>query len=98
MSNQNTLEFGEYNCICDVCGWKIKSGDIKTRWDGLKVCELDWEPKHPSLLIRPPRPQQAVPFTRPEAPDVSCGPTYISTAIGNQPTTIPSGTFNPATQ
>ena len=97
MSNQNTLKLGQWNVICGVCGWKIKSGDIKTRWDGLKVCAKDWETKHPSLFIRPPRTQQPVPFTRPEGEDVSVGPTYISTSIGTQENTVPSGTFNTTT-
>lgn len=96
--NQNTLQMGQWNVICDVCGWKIKSGESKTRWDGLVVCAKDWEIRHPSDFIKAPRPQQAVPFTRPESTDISCGPTYISTTIGNQENTVPPSTFNSTTQ
>lgn len=97
MSNQNNLYLGQWNVICGVCGWKMKSSDVKTRWDGLVVCKLDWEPKHPSLLIRSPKPQQPVPFTRPEQEDTFVGPTYISTSVGNQENTVPTGTFNTST-
>ena len=96
--NNNTLYLGQWNVVCDVCGWKIKSSDAKERWDGLIVCPKDYETRHPMDFIKAPRPDKPLPFTRPEQADVFVGPTYIDTSIGNQETTVPSGTFNSETQ
>ena len=93
--NQNTLKLGDYNALCDVCGFKYKASELKTRWDGIKVCSKDFETRHPQDLRRPARPQKPLPWTRPEpAADVFIGPTYIATTVGNQEPTVPSGTFN----
>lgn len=55
------------------------------------VCEPCWEPRHPQDFLKVPNPEKAPEWTRPRPPDVENGPTYISTSIGNQETTIPSG-------
>ena len=60
---------GSYNTICDVCGFKYKASDLKMRWDGLMVCERDWEIRHPQELIRPIQDQNKLPWTRPESND-----------------------------
>ncbi len=57
---------GEYNCVCEVCGFQYKSGEMKERWDGLFVCKPDWEPRHPLDFARNIADKQSV--TRP-APD-----------------------------
>lgn len=85
---------GDYNAICDRCGFKVKASTLKKTWDGFMVCPEDWEPRHPLDFAKGPRPERVLPFTRPEGEDVSIGPTYISTSIGTQENTIPSGTFN----
>ena len=62
---------GQYNALCDVCGFKFKSVDLKQRWDGLMVCETDWETRHPQELIRPIQDQNKLPWTRPEPLDLT---------------------------
>ena len=62
--NQNTLELGQWNVLCDVCGMKFKSGDIKKRWDGLRVCAEDWEPRHPMDFFRGRKDDQGVAYSR----------------------------------
>lgn len=62
--DQNTLSLGEWNGICDVCGFKFKSCDLKKRWDGFMVCAEDWEPRHPSDFFRMPQPEPSIPWTR----------------------------------
>lgn len=42
---------GDYNAICDGCGFKFKASMLKKRWDGYMVCEKDWEPRHPQDLV-----------------------------------------------
>ena len=56
---------GDWNAICDVCGHKYKASQLKKRWDGLMVCDEDWETRHPQEFIRPIKDMQKLPFTRP---------------------------------
>lgn len=57
---------GDWNALCDVCGFKYKSSELKLRWDGLMVCNKDWELRHPQDLIRPLPPEKAPNWTRPD--------------------------------
>ena len=61
---------GQYNVICDVCGFKLKNTDLQRRWDGLMVCEQDYEIQHPQERIRPIPDQQKPQVTRPGGTDV----------------------------
>ena len=73
---ENGVRFvaGQWNAICDVCGQKYKSGDMKKRWDGLMVCHNDWEPRHPQDFLRAVPDRQAVPWSRPRTEDIFVGP------------------------
>jgi hypothetical protein len=87
------LKVGDYNTICDVCGFKFKASMLKDRWDGLKVCDADWETRHPQDLLRNPDPEKAIPWARPDTPITSApeqNPTYADTGQDDTPT----GTFN----
>ena len=66
---KNWLKLGDYNCICDSCGKKFKASSMRRRWDGLLVCEQDWEEKHPQLSLRVYADKQTVAIPRPEAED-----------------------------
>jgi hypothetical protein len=66
----DTYKPGQWNTICDVCGFQFKSGELRERWDGMMVCGPDWEPRHPQEFIKVPKDNPAVPWARPEAPDV----------------------------
>jgi hypothetical protein len=56
--------------LCDECGRKIRSTESRKRWDGMVVCQKDWEPRHPQELlheartdrqsVRDPRPRPEV--------------------------------------
>lgn len=95
MSNPNkSLKIGDWNAICDVCGFEYKASQLKKRWDGLMVCEKDFEHRHPSDLYRFTSREKSPPWTRPEPPELDGSPTYADTTVGNQETTVPSGTFN----
>ena len=43
---------GLWNIYCQSCGRKYKSNEIRKRWDGLYVCDEDWEPRHPQDFVR----------------------------------------------
>lgn len=82
---------GNWNAICDVCGFKLKASQLKKRWDGLMVCVEDFEVRHPSDYYRPPiGPESVVPWTRPEPVDE----TVLITYTGSTTTDVPSGTNN----
>lgn len=62
---KNHLILGNWNALCDSCGRKFKATDLKKRWDGLVVCNEDWEQRHPQDLLRVQREQISVPWARP---------------------------------
>lgn len=64
MGAADYLKLGDWNAICDVCGFKFKASKLKKRWDGAMVCDNDWEPRHPQDLMRPPPPPPPLPFIR----------------------------------
>lgn len=51
-----------YNVICPMCQRKFKNTDMKRRWDGLIVCEEDWEPRHPMDFYRTINDNHVLPF------------------------------------
>ena len=59
---------GQWLVICDVCGMKYHSADLKERWDGLMVCRQDWNPRQPQDFVRGIPDPQAVPWSRPDVP------------------------------
>lgn len=61
---------GQWNVICDVCGGKFKSNELRKRWDNLMVCSGDWEPRQPQDFVKGVADIQAPPWTRPEQSDV----------------------------
>jgi hypothetical protein len=82
---------GDWNTVCDVCGFKYKASQLKDRWDGLKVCKEDWEVRHPSDYYKfPTGAESVVPWTRPEPSTESVAVTYT----GSTTTDVPDGTNN----
>lgn len=55
---------GAWSVICDVCGFRFKSDEVRKRWDGLIVCTDDWETDHPQKFLRIREDGQTVPFVR----------------------------------
>lgn len=45
-----------HNAICDRCGFKVKSNQLKQQWNGLMCCDASvngcWEPRHPQDFVR----------------------------------------------
>ncbi len=80
----NWFRSGDWNAICDVCGFKRKASQMTQRWDGLMVCEPTikqgcWEIRHPQDLLRPIPDQSALPWTRPEGNDIYLPTNYLNT-------------------
>ena len=66
---QNYFKSGVWNVICDVCGFEFKSDEVKKRWDGLMVCDGDFEHDHPQKYLRVRETGLAVPYVRAEPED-----------------------------
>jgi len=66
MSYKPGWEPGRWSAICDVCGFRFHSDEIRDRWDGLKVCSKDFETRHPQDFVRARRERITPPWTRPE--------------------------------
>jgi hypothetical protein len=61
---------GSWNALCDVCGHKFKSHQMRKRWDGLMVCEQDFEHDHPQKFLRVREDKIAVPWVRSRQADL----------------------------
>lgn len=92
MSSWPIYNKGEWDAICDACGQKFKSSQLHKRWDGLMVCDKDWEQRQPQDLVRAKVDIQAPPWTRPEPGDSFAGLTgstiNATTTLGSSDTTV----------
>lgn len=79
---------------CDVCGFIYKFDQLKKRWDGLMVCDNDYETRHPQDFIKIPEPEKAPDWIRPDVLTETVTVDYIDSSVGNQVTSMPTGTFN----
>jgi hypothetical protein len=70
---------------CDVCGFTYRNWETRKRWDGLMVCEEDWEPQHPQDFVRGRKDQQNVPEPRPEPTMQFVGPLTTKTTAAAVP-------------
>lgn len=83
-------EPGNHWVICDRCGFAYRADEMMETWDGLVVCEKDWETRHPQELIRVPAEDPAAKEpVRTEPQDE-----FIEVTFASEPTPIPDGTFN----
>ena len=48
----------ESNTICDVTGFKVKTGEVLRRWEGFRVVQEAWHPRQPQDLPVVPEPQR----------------------------------------
>jgi len=60
---------GDWKAVCDGCGWEYKASELRSRWDGLRVCYKCWEPRQPQDFVRGVADIQAPTWTRPENSD-----------------------------
>ncbi len=66
---QSYYKKGDYNAICDRCGFKFKASQMLKTWDGLLVDRTCWEPRQPLDFLRVYPEHLGVPIARPEADD-----------------------------
>jgi len=70
MGRADWWKSGDWDAVCDVCGFKYKASELKLRWDGLYVCQPDWEIRQPQDFVRGIPDQQTPPWTRPLPPPI----------------------------
>jgi hypothetical protein len=70
---------GDFWRICEECGFKMRASQTKKRWDGLIVCDADFEERHPQDFVRGVIDRQTVPDPRPEPVMAAIGP--LTTAM-----------------
>jgi len=75
------LILGQWNALCDRCGFEFKGSQLKREWTGLMVCPEDYEADHPQKYIRVQPDGLPVPDPRPEPEDEF---TYVCYAYANQ--------------
>ena len=88
MSYFSRYDRGDWAVLCDACGRKMRATDLRQRWDGLKVCPDDWEPRQPQDFVKALPDIQAVPWTRPEPADTFVSVTGIYTIPPVPPSTL----------
>lgn len=74
---------GLWNVICDRCGFKYKSNQVRQEWNKLRTCFGEgtnncWEIRQPQNYVRGRADRQAPPWNRPEQPDQFLGPNEVS--------------------
>lgn len=70
-----TFELGQWNAICDRCGFKYKSRQLALEWTGLRVCRGAgtndcFDHRHPQDHVRGKADRQAPPWVRPDPPAI----------------------------
>lgn len=65
---------GDYNCICDVTGFKMKASQCRLQWNGLFVRKESFEERHPQDFVRGKTDDQSVPIPRSDSE-----PTFLLT-------------------
>ena len=77
VAKKEYFEPGQWNGVCQSCGFKFKSSQLRKRWDGLIVCEKDFEHRHPQDFVRARVDKITVPWTSPPPEDIYTDVVYI---------------------
>lgn len=80
----NYYVHGDWNAICDRCGFQYKASALKEEWTGHVVCKHCWEPRHPQTLLRVKEDNPNTPWARPEPADTFVTVNYIASTVGKQ--------------
>jgi hypothetical protein len=83
MGKADYFKDGDWNGICDYCGFKFKFSKLKKTWDGYYACRKCWEPRQPQDFVRGVLDDQSVPDSRPDQ-----DPTFVE---GAQNLPLPEG-------
>ena len=79
MSHKPNLSKGVWSAACAVCGFVFNSNELKKRWDGVMVCDKDWEPRNVLDFFRVREEKLSVPWTQHEGDSITNYATITST-------------------
>lgn len=74
-----TYEHGQWNALCDRCGFKYKARKLRKEWTGLMVCSGKgtndcWEVRHPQEFVRGKLDKQSPAWVRPDSDGTDVSP------------------------
>ena len=81
MSEKTIYIPGDWNAVCDVCGFEFKASQLRKRWDGYRVCSKDWEQRHPQDFLRGKPERNRVPWARQENDIILPSPYALKTEV-----------------
>ena len=61
---------GDWNALCDICGFKYKMSELKETWDGYQACPQDWNIRQPQDYVKGVQDNQSVPVSWPDPPNI----------------------------
>lgn len=64
MGRADYFKLGDWNALCDYCGFKFKGSELKKTWQGYWACPKDWEPRQPQDFARSIAEHPTPPFVR----------------------------------
>lgn len=64
-----TFELGQHNALCQRCGFKFKSRELRLEWTNLRVCEGCLDHRHPQDFVKGKADRQAPAWVSPEPAD-----------------------------
>lgn len=82
MSYRPSYVKGDWKTVCDACGRLFKASQLKKRWDGVMVCEADYETRQPQDFVRGVLDTQAPPWVRPQVQDTFVAGSNTSSVAG----------------
>ncbi len=65
MPMRNGYKAGDWLFSCQICGFTRYASEIRQQWDGLRVCQNCYSPRHPQEFVRGKRDDQTVPYANP---------------------------------
>lgn len=74
---KHRLILGQWNCICDRCGFKFKSPELRKDWQNLMVCNACFELRNQQDFLRIKPEKVAPPWVRPQPTDTFVSICYV---------------------
>lgn len=83
MGQSDHYEPGQWNALCDRCGFKFKARKLRKEWTGLRVCDGPdtnncFEERNPQDFVRGKPDKQTPSWTRPEPTDAFLSPNDVT--------------------
>ena len=94
MGRNEYFKLGDHNAICYVCGFERKASEMRLRWDGVYVCQEDWEIRQPQDFVKGAEEETAPAWTQPEVtPDQFIGVNVVpvTNIVVGTPTILVNG-------